>query len=333
MSVKASSLVRPVRNSELSVLRRCKLKWYFTFVLGFLSAKINKHFWLGGLVHFALSEYYMGRTSDPAHLFYQVGLELINEERIEPILIDGEEIEFDNVAELEIALELGVAMLEGYQEWAKQDDFDVIDTELAYYIQMEDFQDRPFTMVARMDRITENSEGIRVGDFKTCADFRDQKWIDQDQQFRRYPWMITKAHEDWADDVIGSEWIGLRKQAETSRSKPPYFMNKLIDLTTEDFIEIERELRAEITDLFDLEQQLVETENPRDVIYPNPMERCSWDCDYFANGLCQAWRRGLDVTEFGDHFGQWGIDPYIEYRDDWATAVPVVIGRREEGGH
>ena len=330
----SAPLVRPVRNSELSVLRRCKLKWYFTFWLGFLSSKINKHFWLGTLVHFALSEYHLGRTTDPAHLFNQVGKELIAAERIDPITVGGEVIEFDNVAELEIALELGTAMLEGYVDWHKQnDDFDVIDTELGLYIQMQDYYDRPFTMVARLDLVQENSEGVRVRDFKTAADFRDQKWIDQDQQFRRYPWMLRQAHPDWASDVIGSEWVALRKMKESNRSKPPYFMRELIDLTEEDFVEVGHELRAEATDLFDLEAKLQEGGDVRQVIYPNPMERCTWDCDYSSNGLCQAWRRGLDVTEFGDHFGQWGVDPYIEYKDEWAVAVPVVIGRREEGGH
>lgn len=327
-----SELVRPVRNSEFSVLRRCRLKWFFTFWLGFLSARINKHFWLGGLVHYALSEYHLGRTTDPAHLFWQIGTELINEERSAKVSIDGVEIEFDNVSELEESLRLGVAMLEGYQEWFTED-FDVLDSELSYYLQLEDNKNRPFTMVARLDRLDENSEGIRVTDFKTCADFRDQKWIDQDQQFRRYPWMVREAHKDWADEVSGSRWVALRKIEPSSRSKPPYFMDKVIDITPEEFVEIGREIRAEATELFDLEESLKKSKDFRDVIYPNPMERCSWDCDYFSNGLCQAWRRGLDVTEFGTHWGHWGVDPYIEYRDDWETAVPVVIGRREEGGH
>jgi hypothetical protein len=310
------------------------LKWYFTFVLGFLSAGINKHFWLGGLIHFALSEYHLGRTTDPAHLFWEIGTELISYERENVLTIDGEEIDFDNAGELEVYLDLGVAMLSGYTEWnLTVQDYEVLDTELAYYVELEDNKERPLTLVARLDCLTENSEGIRVKDFKTCADFRDQKWIDQDQQFRRYPWMVRRSHPEWADEVVGSEWVALRKMAESNRSKPPYFMNKTIDLAPEDYVEIERELRAEITALFDLEEAVAEASNPRDVIYPNPMERCTWDCDYSSNGLCMAWRRGLDVTEFGEHFGQWGVDPYIEYKDDWATAVPVVIGRREEGGH
>lgn len=327
-----TELVRPVRNSELSVLRRCKLKWFFTFELGFLSSKINKHFWLGGLVHYALSEYHLGHTTDPAHLFWEIGSYLIDEERQMSVTIGDEEITYDNAAELDVALDLGVALLEGYQDWLKED-FDTIDTELGYFVQMEDNKERPFTMVARLDRLDENSEGIRVTDFKTCADFRDQKWIDQDQQFRRYPWLVRQSNPDWADEVVGSRWLALRKVRPSSRSKPPYFMERLIDITPEEFVEIENELRAEITDLFDLEERLTQATDVRTVIYPSPMERCTWDCDYFANGLCQAWRRGLDITDFGDHFGQWGVDPYIEYRDDWSTAVPVVIGRREEGSH
>ncbi len=328
----SQNLLRPVRNSELSVLRRCKLKWYFTFQLGFLSAKINKHFWLGGLIHFCLSEYHLGKTNDPAHLFYDIGRDFIDTEQMDKIIVEGVEMDFEDMADLEKYLILGTAMLEGYQDWHK-DDFDVLDTELAYYVQMKDYRDRVFTMVARLDALIEDSEGIRVKDFKTAADFRDQKWIELDQQFRRYPLMVRQAHPNWADEVVGSEWVALRKMAPSARSKPPYFMNKKIDLTSEDYVEIERELRAEITDLFDFEEQVAEANNIREVVYPNPMERCTWDCDYYSNGLCQAWRRGLDVTEFGDHFGQWGVDPYIEYRDEWEVAVPVIIGRREEGGH
>lgn len=328
----SQNLLRPVRNSELSVLRRCKLKWYFTFQLGFLSAKINKHFWLGGLIHFCLSEYHLNKTNDPAHLFYEIGRDFIDTEQIDKVVVEGVEMDFEDLADLEKYLILGTSMLEGYQDWHK-DDFDVLDTELAYYVQMEDYRNRVFTMVARIDLLAEDSEGIRVKDFKTAADFRDQKWIELDQQFRRYPWMVRQAHPDWADEVVGSEWIALRKMTDTSRSKPPYFMSKKIDLTPEDYIEIERELRAEITDLFDFEEQVAQADNIREVVYPNPMERCTWDCDYYTNGLCQAWRRGLDVTEFGDHFGQWGVDPYIEYRDEWEVAIPVIIGRREEGGH
>ncbi len=324
-------LIRPVRNSELSVLRRCKLKWYFTFVLGFLSARINKHFWLGGLIHFCLSEFHLGRTTEPAHLFYDIGRDFIDNEQMDAISVSGVAIDFEDLADLEKYLTLGTAMLEGYVDWYT-DDFTVLDTELGFYVQMKDHLDRIFTMVARLDVLAEDSEGLRVKDFKTCADFRDEKWIDLDQQFRRYPWMVKQAHPDWADDVVGSEWVALRKMAPSSRSKPPYFKSKKIDLTPEDYVEIERELKAEVTDLFDFEEQVADAEDIRDVVYPNPMERCTWDCDYFSNGLCQAWRRGLDVTEFGEHFGQWGVDPYIEYRDEWKTAVPVIIGRREEGG-
>lgn len=328
-----SELVRPLRNSEFSVFRRCHLKWYFTFKLGFLSSKINRHFWLGGLVHFALSEFSLGKTNDAAHLFYEIGAYLIDQERQTSITVGGVEMDYDNAAELEDYLHMGVAMLEGYQEWKSNPDYTVIDSELSYYVQLEDFRKRPFTMVARLDRLDENSEGIRVTDFKTCADFRDQKWIDQDQQFRRYPWMVRRTHKDWAKEIVGSRWTALRKIKPSSRTLPPYYMEKLIDLGPEDYREIERELRAEATDLFNLEEKLAKTKNVREVIYPNPMERCTWDCDYSGNGLCAAWRRGLDVTTFGEHFGTWGVDPYMEYKEDWSTAVPVVIGRREEGGH
>lgn len=326
-----SGIVRPKRNSELSVYLRCKLKWYFTFQLGFLSDKINWHFWLGTLVHYSLSEYHLGRTTDPAHLFYEITENWIAAERMESVTVKGIDLDFDNVADLENAQRLGIGMLEGYIDWqAEHDDIDGIDTELAYYIEMEDNNGRKFTFVCRLDLLGENSEGIRVRDFKTAGDFRDQKTVDTYQQFRRYPWAVRKAHPDWADEVIGSEWMGLRKIVPSSRSKPPYFLRVRIDLLPEDYEQIEKELIAEVTDLLDYEEKLEKAGNPRDVLYPNPQERCSWDCDYYRNGMCAAWRRGIDVTELGKAHGEWGVDPYLEYREEWESAVPVVIGRRDE---
>lgn len=327
---RSSGLVRPTRNSELQTFTRCRLKWYFTFILGFLSYKINWHFWLGTLVHFCLSEYHLGRTTDPAHLFYEISEDWIVAERVSSITIGGVELDYNNVADLENAQRLGIEMLAGYVDWAREnDDIDGIDTELSYYVELEDFEDRPFTFVCRLDLLGENSEGVRVRDFKTASDFRDQKSVHTYQQFRRYPWAVRKTHEDWADDVIGSEWMALRKIAPSNRSKPPYFLRVRIDISPEEYIEIENELRAEVTDLLTTEFRL-QNEDPRRVVYPNPLERCSWDCDYSKNGLCDAWRRGHNVHEFGLAHGEWDSDPYMEYREEWSKAVPVVIGRRSE---
>ena len=325
---------RFVRNSETGVWRRCRLKWYLSFYLGFLSARINSAFWLGTLVHHVLSEWYLGRTTDPAHMFWELGSTLIDYERMESITIEGVDLDFNNVAELEEVLAMGVVMIEGYVEWAERtDDFDVIDSELSYYMPMLDGLGREFTFVCKLDLLTESTEGIRVRDFKTAKDFRARETVHLDSQFRRYPLIVRLAHPDWAKDVVGSEWVGLRKIIPSNRSKPPYFDRVPIDLTAEEYASTEMELLVEVTDILSVEEELNHKgSNHRAHIYPNPTMNCSWDCDFFKNGMCVFWRSGGDVTEYGLHHGTFGNDAYAEYRDEDESSVLVTIGRREGDG-
>ena len=323
---------RFVRNSETSLWRECRLKWYLSYYLGFLTDTINPNFWLGTLIHQALSEWYLDRVQHPAHYFWWLAEESITQERGFSISIDGSDFEMDYLADLEKYQKMGVAMLEGYLEWAAEhhSDFDVLDSELSYFVDLVTHHGRPFTFVGRFDMLTEDSEGLRVQDFKTAKDFRAIQTVDQDPQFRRYPWMLTEAHPEWADDVAGSQWIGLRKIIPSSRSKPPYFDTVPIDLTSAELAGAKREVVSEVTEMLVVEETLQAGTNTADVIYPSPTFDCSWKCQFFKNGMCQSWRAGLDVTEYGKLHGSWNNDPYAEYKDDFDTAV-LTIGRREGG--
>lgn len=322
---------RFIRNSETSTWRECRLKWYLIYVLGFLTNRVNPAFWLGTLVHLALSEWYLGNIKDPAHFFSDLGRQTIDQMRTDKISAEGIDLDLDNVAELEHWLVVGRAMLEGYQDWDKKHrDFDVIDSELSYYIDTENANGTPFTFVGRFDILTENSEGIRVGDFKTAASFRAMKTIHTDMQFRRYPWMVREAHPAWADSVVGSMWLGLRKIAPNNRSKPPYFERVLIDFTEGEYEQVKREVQAEAADIMVIEDILADGTDPRSYIYPSPSQDCSWRCDFFRNGLCSLWRSGVnDITKFGQNYGKWGNDQYTEYRDDFSGAVTIGLS---EGG-
>ena len=325
----ATSDLRLVRNSETSTWRECRLKWYLSYVMGFDGHGVNPAFWLGNLVHFALSEWYLGRSTDPAHLFWDLAEASLKELQEGTIALEGGEGYIENIEELTKWQRVGTAMVEGYQIWdAEHRDFDVIDSELSYFIDLETLNGRPFTFVGRLDLLAENSEGIRVHDFKTAADFRAARWTDQDSQFRRYPWMVRQAHPDWAEDVVGSMWIGLRKIEPSKRSKPPYFSRVAIDLTAAEYEQVGVELVAEVTEMLKVERYLTKHEGSaerqarvREVIYPTPTVDCTWRCEFFRNGLCQVYRSGRDPTEFGQNYGTWGNDNYKEYKLDIKGAV------------
>lgn len=322
--------VRYLRNSESETWRDCKLKWYLTYYLGWIGESVNPNFWLGTFVHFCLSEWYLGRSTNPAHLFFMITEQWFEDNRSLAVTIDGEDLDFNEYSQLEDYQKLGIEMLEGYVEWAlANDDFAVIDSELAYYIPMTDKEGREFTFVARLDLLGENSEGIRVHDFKTASDFRDQGKAGTYMQFRRYAWVVVSAHPEWKDEVAGSAWVGLRKMspATNPRSKPPYFDRDPIDLTPEEIQGVENELLAEVSDILSTEEFLKDGIEPRDVIYPSPRFDCSWKCEFFTNGMCAAWRAGVDVTEIGKIHGSWTNDPYAEYKED--DIALIEIGRRE----
>ncbi len=317
-----SSDLRLVRNSETSTWRECRLKWYLTYVAGFDGHGVNPNFWLGNLVHYVLSEWYLKRTTDPAHLFWELAEASLKELQEGTISLEGEEVYVENIGELTKWQRIGTAMVEGYQIWdADHRDFDVIDSELSYFIDLETLNGQPFTFVGRLDLLTENSEGIRVHDFKTAADFRAAKWIDQDPQFRRYPWMVRQAHPDWAEDVVGSMWVGLRKIEPSKRSKPPYFDRVPIDLTAAEYEQVGVELLAEVTEILMTENALAAGQPMREVIYPSPTVDCTWRCDFYRNGLCQVFRSGRDPLDFGQNYGTWGKDNYEEYKLDIKGAV------------
>ena len=323
---------RFVRNSELTLWRECRLKWFLSYYLGFLSDNINKHFWLGGLIHLALSEWYLNRVSDPVHFFWWLGSESIEQERGFEVSVDGEQFEIGYLDELEKYLIIGQAMLEGYMEWAAKEnsDFDVIDSELSYFVDQNEY-----TMVAKLDLLTENSEGIRVEDFKTAADFRAERTVDQDMQFRRYPWMVAQAHPEWAGEVVGSKWVALRKIEPSGRSKPPYFKRALVDLSWNELHEVGVELAAEVTAMLSVEYDLQSGQlDSRQVIYPSPSVDCSWKCNFFNNGICRTWRAGAgegQIQEFGKLYGSFGNDHYAEYREEFKGSVPINIVSRREG--
>jgi hypothetical protein len=329
----ATSAVRFVRNSESEVWRDCRLKWYLSYFLGFLSDVANPNFWLGTFVHYCLSEWYLGNCSNPAHLFWMITEEWLRQNQSLRITIGEEDLDFNDLSEIEAYQKLGIEMLEGYVAWAAEhDDFDVIDSELAYYVPLEDHDGRPFTFVCRLDLLSENSEGIRIRDFKTAKDMRDSEIAHTYMQFRRYAWAVVEAHPDWAEEVAGSAWVGLRKMNPilNPTSKPPYYHTSLVDLTPAEVANTRRELVAEATEMLRVDEALRNGEEHRDLIYPSPRFDCSWKCQFFKNGLCQTWRAGLDVTEPGKLHGTWGNDPYEEYKTDDEASV-LVIGRREGG--
>lgn len=329
----ATTTIRYLRNSESEVWRECRLKWFIAYYSGFLSDIINPNFWLGNFVHYCLSEWYLGHCDNPAHLFWMITEEWFNEHIDFEVTIGGEDVDFDDLTQIKEYQTLGIEMLEGYVNWAAEhDDFDVLESELAYYVPLTDLNGREFTYVCRIDLLGENSEGIRVRDFKTAKDLRDAVAVHTYTQFRRYAWAVAEAHSDWADEVAGSAWVALRKMNPNTnpRSKPPYYDTELVDMTPEDIAGTKIELIAEASEILRVEAELNDGVDPREVIYPNPRFDCTWRCDFFRNGLCANWRAGMDITEPGKLHGSWGNDPYEEYKSDDETSI-LTIGRREGG--
>lgn len=283
-------------------------------------------------MHWVLSEWYLGKIDNPAHAFWFIGTETIAEERADSIQIEGMDLDVEGIEALDAALMLGTSMIEGFVEWAakQHDDFDVLDTELALFVDLIDNQGRPFTYAVRFDMLAEDSEGLWVKDFKTAKDFRARETVDQDPQFRRYPMILRKAYPDWADDVRGSEWVGLRKIIPSGRSKPPYFDRIKIDIAEREYEHIENELVAEVTDIFNVEDLLRSGVPVRNIIYASPTFNCAWNCDFFNNGMCRAWRSGLDITDLAEANGTLGHDPYEEYRVEFGGSVATTS--RREGG-
>jgi len=200
--------------------KECRRRWHF----GSLSCMrleskmpaLPLHF--GTAIHAALEAFYCKK--DPVKEFIALWQENLDEAR-------EMNLPEENIMLMEEHLDLGVAMLEGYQGYAKtaDTDWEVLNTELEWEFPLVESDGTPLVfefndeivlpmVVGRFDLIVreKKSNHIMVVDHKTSCMKFDSAEIDFNDQLPIYIWAARKIFQN---ENIQAVWNQLRKKAPT----------------------------------------------------------------------------------------------------------------------
>lgn len=200
-----------VHASEIKAFLRCRLAWYWTapkprgLNLEPLVPRAALNF--GRLIHQALQIGY------DTHELFSSAFETLAEQNLEDLASTGPVFDRE-VEEIRKQTDLGIAMLTGYQSWAKSVDQDV------RFLAMETTWDGVplegrMRLGGRLDAFVERSDGLWALDFKTTR-YSDAKWTAQDLQATIY---VYGARKLFGDKVRGLIFRFLLKKAPLAYDK------------------------------------------------------------------------------------------------------------------
>ena len=310
-----------LRNSERATYRRCRLKWHWSYNLRLSPQREKGALTFGTMIHAALAEYYPPgylRGPHPAATFEELYRK------------SGSTFsQWDEEGNKVPALELGVAMLEGYvNAYGKDDHIDIIQPEQSMEIDVHNKQGRYVcTWVGQSDAVYRNRSTRRIGmlEHKTAKSIPDEVRVNTGygDQGLAYWWAsvmylrhhgLLAEHEvpehvlfNWLkkslpdDRPKNAQGYALNKDGSLSKRQPkPLFQRFPLEFGEGELDTFNRRIRAEAWEM----QQVRKGKIP---LYKNPDMTCDWQCQF--KEACELHEMGADwesVLEL--EFQDW--DPY-----------------------
>jgi hypothetical protein len=158
-----------LRNSERQAFKTCRHRWQWTYLDGRQAASAPTALRFGDLIHQALAVYYKPgrkRGPKPAGTF-----ERLYHEQAKALASQGFNVFSDE--KWEPALDLGIAMLEGYVvEYAEQDkEYEVISSEQTFQLRIRHPLGFTFYIVGTFDGLWRHlrTKRVKFKEFKTAA--------------------------------------------------------------------------------------------------------------------------------------------------------------------
>jgi hypothetical protein len=306
--------MRDVTNSEVGVWQRCRRKWWLGAYRG-LALKQQDYMGyraIGGRVHRALAAWYVPdgqERTDPRDALERAIVEdwnsLVRQVRQRPNYVDDETSLGDLSARFNDSVTLERAMVEGYVEWMIERGDDAQyrvtapETEVSAVVEGKVADDDVrFRARALLDvRLTRIADGVRLfEDHKTVGNFaQKRKMLHMDPQMLHYhllEWLNTPDGERRCD---GALYNMLRRVKRTAQAKPPFYDRVEVHHNEHELDAYRRRLLGAARDIMRAERELDMGADPMSVAYPNPVEACSWDCDFFV--ICPMFDDGSRVDD------------------------------------
>lgn len=315
-----------IRNSERSSFRRCRQRWFWSYVLLRRNKRRSGALTFGDLIHQALAKRYRPgakRGPLPARTFMKLFQE--NASDFSQWDEDGNRIPAD---------ELGAVMLHEYVKlYGKDEHIKVIHPEMHFAVDVYDRRGRYLcTIVGSVDCVIENLLTGRKGlwEHKTAKAIEQVQVISgYGEQALSYLWGMTMwlrhlelLGEDERLEMVMFNFLkkslpderptdengmALNQNGTVSKRQPPPRFDRQEFIVDEGMFEsFNRRIRAEAW-------EMIRAREGKAPIYKNPTKDCSWDCEFYD--VCEIHEMGGDWEGVLDlEFVAW--DPYADYRED-----------------
>lgn len=243
--------------SELRDFLRCRVRWAWRHQLGIVPRKKPIPLTFGGLGHQILAAWYaLPERERTVKRMRRIAKRILGATNPEDLDVKD--------------LELLEAMCVGYAEWAKPRD-EAIGLEK---LQPERWFELPLTKDGSIRVRGAIDATFRVGSLRRTVGCFEHKFksqiridaIDLNLQLSVYLWALRQLYPE-AKRYIAYYNV-LRKQMPGPRVKADLFARESVERTDEEIDQWAIDTERIALDMLDA------------AIYPNPMDNCSWDCDY-----------------------------------------------------
>lgn len=275
-----------VSYSQLQVWRRCRRKWYFSYVEQLRSKEPAYALWLGAGIHEVLDFYYKLTPAARSKAALLAAYETWAWGQRDKLVVEthGSLLAPQILLDADKNIELGRAMMTHYGEAAPDLDKDmlVVSTEQEFNLPLGataktvdeetgEFIDIPVTYKGRIDGIIQlRSTGkYYLLEHKTATQFNEKRLV-LDQQATSYIWAAEKLS---GLEISGVFYNILRKQAPGPRVKNPLIYRLYVERSRDAILGFPAHVRMIIRDM--------ELASENDLYYHTPGDDCSY-CPYFT---------------------------------------------------
>lgn len=278
-------------NSEMQVFRRCRRRWWLSYVRGFEHPEHGAigPLSVGNLVHDSLAAYYNPKDNrDPLAVLQATLVEKVAFFPVLEKIILGEG-------------DLSRIMLEGYMQWLEDSgadqDLEVLEAETKMEVEIAP----GVNLLTKIDaRVMRHSTRTRLAlEHKTATS------VDQNPNLPLLqidPQLLTEhlveflklqkagEPESRAEGVL---YNMLKKVKRTSRAHPPFFGREQVMHSTEELRSHWHHVLAYARQIQEARAQLESGISHHTVVPPSPDRTCKWQCQFFH--LCPLFDDGSDA--------------------------------------
>lgn len=297
--------MRYFTQSELRTWRRCRRKWWLgTYRRLQLDPSLSKPGAAsqGTLVHGALERLYTPGGNWETYL----------QDQHDYALQLWEETSEEYKTWIK-QLELAHVMVEGYIEWLAESGADEQIKVLAPEQKVAVNLTEDIGLMGKLDQIIHDAFDDSIGflDFKTVGEFTTiPKNAQRDEQFLHYSLILKMKSPE--SRPAGGIWRMLKKSKRTARATPPFYAEHRYRFNKHQLDSYYRRVWQIITEITDATAALEAGADPLAIMYPMPMNDCSWSCDF--KDVCTMFDNGDRVEQFIEDWYVEG-DPLSRYAE------------------